>query len=301
MLGASVRRPAAGQNPSRTKAATRRRLIVGCLVLLALALITVSFRAEEGGRVDSAQDLAASALHPFGVAGERVARPFRDAYGWFESLFDARSEAERLREENETLRQEAIQAAFAVQENARLRGLLRYLGGPTFPQDYEGIAAAVTFRPTGAFAQSIVVAAGKNQGVTVDSPVVTQQGLIGRVTRVASRSSRVTLLTDEQSAVSALDIRTKATGVVRHGRGTGASLILDRVSKEDDVKEGDVVVTSGWRSNRLESLYPRGLQIGRVTSVGQTDTDLYKQVQVEPFADFSSLDAVVILVRKDGR
>ena len=53
-------------------------------------------------------DAAASVLHPFEVAAERVARPFRDAYGWFESLFDARSEAERLREENERLRQTAI-------------------------------------------------------------------------------------------------------------------------------------------------------------------------------------------------
>ena len=56
--------------------------------------------------------------------------------------------------------------------------------------------------------------------------------------------------------------------------------------------------TAGWRTGRLESLYPKGIQIGRVTSVGQADTDLYKQVQVEPFADFASLDAVVVLVPK---
>ena len=58
-------------------------------------------------------------------------------------------------------------------------------------------------------------------------------------------------------------------------------------------------VTAGWRTGRLESLYPKGIQIGRVTSVGQADTDLYKQVQVEPFADVGSLDAVIVLVPKD--
>ena len=51
---------------------------------------------------------------------------------------------------------------------------------------------------------------------------------------------------------------------------------------------------------KLSSLYPKGIAIGKVTSVGQSDTDLYKQVQVQPFADFTSIDAVIVLVRKAG-
>ena len=65
------------------------------------------------------------------------------------------------------------------------------------------------------------------------------------------------------------------------------------------ISGSDTIVTSGWRSNRLSSLYPPHIPIGTVTSVGQTDTDLYKQVQVAPFADFTSIDAVIVLVRKD--
>lgn len=275
-------------------------MIVGALVLLSLALITASFRDTEGGPVHTAQDVAASALYPFEVAVERVARPFRDAYSWFESLFHARSEAERLREENERLRQQVIQNAFAVQENERLTALLDYTTGPSFPDDYVGLTAAVITRPSGAYAQSVVVAVGSNHGVTLNAPVVTELGLVGRVTRVFSRSARVTLLTDEQSAVSSVDVQTEAAGVVRHGRGVGSTLVLDRVSKRDDVVVGDTIVTSGWRSGRLESLYPRGIRIGRVTSVGQSSTDLYKQVQIEPFADFSSLGSVVVLVRAPG-
>jgi rod shape-determining protein MreC len=61
---------------------------------------------------------------------------------------------------------------------------------------------------------------------------------------------------------------------------------------------GDTIVTAGWRSSKLASLYPRGIPIGRVTSVGQADTDLWKQVQVEPFADFDRVDAALVLVRK---
>jgi rod shape-determining protein MreC len=98
--------------------------------------------------------------------------------------------------------------------------------------------------------------------------------------------------------VSALDPSTSATGIVRRGQGPRAALRLDRVPKEQRIRPGDTIVTAGWESPRLSSLYPRGIPIGSVTSVGQTDTYPYKQVQVQPFADFSSLDAVLVLVEK---
>ena len=59
---------------------------------------------------------------------------------------------------------------------------------------------------------------------------------------------------------------------------------------------GDEIVTAGWRAGALSSLYPKGIPIGKVTSVGQTDTDLFQQVQVDPYVDFGSLDAVLVLV-----
>ena len=273
-------------------------MVVGALVVLALALVTLSFRESSGGPVTSAQNAGAEALRPFEVAATRVARPFRDAYGWSDSLFRARSDAKKLRAENEQLRQLVLQNEFAANEVKQLKALLAFREGPTFPNDYDPIAASVISRPAGAFAQAVVVSAGSADGVELNAPVVTGAGLIGLVTRVTSHASRVTLLTDESSAVSALDAKTDAAGVVGLGPGVGATLELDRVSKDQDVRVGDTVVTAGWRSTKLSSLYPKGIPIGVVTSVGQSDTDLYKQVQVQPFADFSSIDAVIVLVRK---
>lgn len=271
---------------------------MGILVVVALTLITLSYRQVGGGSVASAQSTAASLLRPFEVAAQRVAQPFRDGYAWVDSLLTARSDAKRLKAENGTLRQQVLQNELAVRENARLRALLAFREGPRFPRDYQGLGAAVISRPTGTFAQAVVVAVGAKDGVTLNSPVVTEAGLVGLVTRVADRTSRVTLLTDEQLAVSALDVETSASGVVRHGRGSPSTLILDRVPKEKQVRPGDTVVTAGWRSGALASLYPKGIPIGTVTSVGQTDVDPYKQVQVTPFADVTSLDAVLVLVRK---
>ena len=108
------------------------------------------------------------------------------------------------------------------------------------------------------------------------------------------------LLTDEASAVSAVDLYERgATGIVKHGQGGLDTLILDRVTKDQKVAEGDPVITEGSPPGaRLPSIYPRGIKIGVVTSVGQNDTDLYKQIQVQPFVDFTSLSSVLVLVPK---
>jgi cell shape-determining protein MreC len=95
--------------------------------------------------------------------------------------------------------------------------------------------------------------------------------------------------------VQARDQDTGAFGIVRHGEGEG-SLIVDRVTKDKQVAEGDVIVTAGRRSQQYPSLFPANIPIGYVISVGQSDTAPFKQIQIQPFVDFSSLDAVTALI-----
>ena len=297
-LGLTVRRIPT-TIPSRSGGPLRRRLVVGLLVLASLVLISLSFRSDESGPLSGVQSAGATVLRPFAVELERVAQPFRDVYGWADSLLTARSEAEELRVELRDLRQRAIQSQFALQENVYLRELLGYIDGPRFPADFDPVVAEVIGRPAGAFTQAIVIAAGANDGVRANDPVVTADGLVGVVTRVTSGTARIQLLTDEEAAASAIDLRTGATGIVRHARGTRETLVLDRVRKQDVVRRGNEIVTAGWRAGELTSLYPKGIPIGKVTSVGQTDTDLYQQVQIDPYVDFGALDAVLVLVPTD--
>ena len=186
-----------------------------------------------------------------------MARPFRDAYGWTKDLFNARSENEDLKAENELLRQQVIQNESALQQNVVLKRLLEYQDSPSFPADYDGVSAEVIARPASAFEQEIVVSAGSSRGVKVNAAVVTADGFVGTVTKVTDGAARVRLLTDEQSAVSSVDLRTRASGVVVHGE-SGNSLALDRVSKREVVHVGDEIVTAGWRAGALASLYPEG-------------------------------------------
>ncbi len=266
------------------------------LSVVSLALVTVYFRESDGGVLHGAQSTGAAIMRPFEVGAERVARPFRDAAGWFGGLFHAKSENKRLKAENERLRQEVILSQSALRENTQLKALLDYQEGDRFPQDYRAVTARVIARAPTQFDQQIVISAGKNQGVEKHDPVVTADGLVGDVTKVASNVAQVTLLTDETSAVSAIDIHTNAAGIVEHSQS--GSLNLDRVSKDQVVNKGEVVVTSGFRSGELTSLYPRGIPIGVVTFAGQSDTDVYKHVQIDPFVDFSKLEAVIVLAKK---
>jgi rod shape-determining protein MreC len=273
-------------------------LVAAVLVLFSLALITVYFRESEEGTLHSAQRIGLSVAMPFEVAGERIARPFRDAWGWTSDLVGAKQENEKLRKQIEALRQRVIQEQTAVSENDRLRDLLSFVDGPSFPAGFSGVSTRVVGRPPSAYNQQVLIAAGSSAGIRRNDPVLTQDGLVGLVTNVTSNGAKVTLLTDQSSAVSAIVLESGSAGLVRHGPSDSSALVLDRVGKDEFVEEGNLVITAGWRSGKLESLYPRGIPVGMVKSVGQQDVDLYKRIQVAPLVNFDALAEVIVLVPK---
>jgi rod shape-determining protein MreC len=268
--------------------------MVAGLVLLSLILITISFRESSSGPLHGVQSAGATVLRPFEVAAERVARPFRDVYGYFAGLVHVKRENERLKAQVNQLRQEALLGEAARAQNAKFRAQLNFVDSPLFPSDY----TAVNTRIIGwrsEFDERVVIAAGRDDGIHQETPVVTSDGLVGSVTQVTGSEALVTLLTDESSAVQVRDRDTGASGIVQHGQGQG-SLIVDGVTKDKRVAEGDVIVTAGTRSKQYPSLFPPDIPIGVVISVGQSDTALYKQIQVEPYVDFAALDAVTALI-----
>jgi rod shape-determining protein MreC len=296
-IGSPTQRSGSSTQSSRASAIVRRRAVVAVLTVVSLALVTVYFRESDGGLLHGFQSTGAAILRPFEVGAERVARPFRDAAGWFGGVIHAKHENKKLKEQVDALRQEIILTQSALRENTQLKKLLTYLEGPTFPKDYRPVAARVIARAPSQFTQQIVVSAGKNDGIAKHDAVVTGDGLVGEVTKVANNVAQVTLLTDPTSAVSALDIHSNADGILQLDQ-SGSSLILDRVTKDQVVDRGDVIVTSGFRSGDLTSLYPRGIPLGVVSSVSQTDTDIYKKVQVNAYVDFPNLEAVILLAKK---
>lgn len=264
------------------------------LVVAALALLTISFRSPTSGALHDVQGAGASALRPFQVAAERVARPFRDVYGYFHGLTTAKSENAKLKREVRALRAEALKNEAAAAQLPALKRQLNYQEGPTYPQNYRPVTASVTSFPAGPFTQQIAIAAGSHSGIRVNTPVVDGNGLVGSVTNVGPSTSVVTLITDADSAVTAKDLTTGVTGLIR--RGSGDSLILDRVPKDQVVQKADKIVTQGTRDPKYPDIYPYGIPIGRVLSVGYSDNAIFVQVQVAPYAQFGSFDSVTALV-----
>lgn len=272
--------------------------MLGVLVVLSLVLITVYFRESEGGALHDLQSAGATVLRPFEVGATRVARPFQDLYDYLRGLMNAKSERDRLRAENERLRRQVIQFQSKALETQTLQTSLGYISGKRFPRDYRPVTAAIVSKPPSQFEQRVVVAAGRANGIAKDDPVVSAGGLVGKVTRVVEHQAQVTLLTDEDSAVSAIDVNTRAEGLVKHGQGPGSTLFLDQVPRSEHVAEHDRIATAGWHNGKLSSLYPKGIAIGWVSSASYPSTELYARIQVTPYVDFSSLDSVIVLVAR---
>lgn len=300
-LGSTIRRPVAPSYSSRpTGSPLKRRLVVGLLVLASLAMITVYFREAPSGPLHDVQSAAATAMRPFEIGAQRISRPFRDAYGWVAALFHAKSENERLRDELDDLRSQVIVRAELQRQYDELANLLRFRQGDRFPQDFprdRTVAASVLSNPAGEFEQKVIVAAGSNDGVRLYDAVVNELGLVGHVSKVLGGQAEVTLLTDPESAVTARDAPTGAIGILKHGEG--AALFLDRVPKQRKVTQGDLVVTAGSSQGPLGSFFPAGIPVGVVSSVGQTDVEAFKDIQVLPFVNFADVDSVLIL--RQGR
>ena len=296
MLASSVQRSKPTPYPSKARSALIRRAIVVGLVIVALALVTISFRSPTAGALHDVQGAGSTALRPFQIAATRIAQPFRDGYDWVASVSSAKSENAHLKRELRVLRQQAIAERAAYIKAQQLQKLLHLEQGPIFPADYQAVNAEVTSFPSGPFAHTIEIAAGSSSGVRLNSPVASGDGLIGIVTNVTPDTAVVTLLTDPSTFVAARDVQTQVRGMVH--TGPGGTLILDQVSKQLRVKAGDALVTDGTHNARYRDLYPYGIPIGRVSSVGATDTATFLQVQVQPFANLGSLDAVAVLVPK---
>jgi rod shape-determining protein MreC len=261
-----------------------------------LVLITVSFRSSA---LDGVQGTAAGILRPFEVAADRVARPFRDAVDWGRGLVHAKSENRRLRSQIQSLQQRLTLDEGAVQENVRLRAALHYKGLPSLA-NFRRVHAQVAVNPQSAIDQTVAITVGTDDGVRVGSVVIdpVTNGLVGTVDRAFPSESRVTLLTDTQSAATSIDLTSPAAvGVIQPSGGGGDALAFALVSKSRVVNVGDTIVTAGsLGKSALRSIFPRGVRIGTVTSQKNSDVNPFKNIQVKPFVDFSSLQSVIVLV-----
>jgi len=148
--------------------------------------------------------------------------------------------------------------------------------------------AAVVGRDPSPFLHYIIINRGSNDGILRGMPVVTNQGLIGRVDGVIADAARVQLVTDPASAIN-VRLQNADTDAVLVGSVTG-DLSLDMISQDVTVESGDIVLTSG-----LGGGYPPDLIIGQVLNVRKRDFELFQQASIQPAVDFARLEIVLVI------
>ena len=278
------------------KTVRRRRAVLGLLVASSLILLTAYF-GESGGGLHAVQRGVLDVVSPIQEGASRALKPFRDLAGWVGDTLDAKGEVKDLRAERDALRRSAVAGTAARRENAELKRLLE-LDEAAGLERAGPVGARVIGQDPSLWYGQVTINKGTSDGVRVDQPVVTGEGLVGRVSFASAGTAIVRLITDHTTRVSARVNATGITGVVRVEAGRPTELVMDYTRRDDDVRQGQVIVTAGTRSNsdRLVSLYPPNVPIGTVTRVDQPATD-DQEVHLRPFADLRRMEFVQVLTR----
>jgi rod shape-determining protein MreC len=182
--------------------------------------------------------------------------------------------------------EQAQSAERLANENRQLRGLLELKPGLTV----KSVAAEVMYEAADPFSRKLYIDRGLAQGLVPSSPVITEGGVIGQVTRVYPLTSEVTLLTDRDAAIPLLNTRTQLRAAAFGGVAQGSALELRFVSANTDVKVGDVLHTSG-----VDGVYPPGLPVAKVTLVERQADGGFTRVELAPLASVDRVRHVLVL------
>jgi rod shape-determining protein MreC len=265
-----------------------------------MMLVTVSARSPES--VTAAQETLSVVFRPIEVVATRAWQPFADLWNWSGRLFNAMGENPKLKEQVEQLQARAAFAEEVESENQRLRDIVGLKTRSHVPGGYKLVVGTTLTRSPTIMDRSITIDRGTSSGIEVNDPVIVARGLLGRVRAVSSNTASIDLIIGRDQAVTAAVAGSQATGVLKPIGNDGSPVMrLDYVDSSAPMHEGDLIVTAGWSSGSLSSIYPRGIPIGIVTSIGNNPADLYRAVQVSPFADFTRIDEVIVMVPNGER
>jgi rod shape-determining protein MreC len=278
------------------KQVRRRRALLALLVAVSLILLTAYFGESPSSPLHTVQRGIVEVLSPIQEGASKALKPVRDIAGWFSDTFSAKAQRDKYKKQVQQLTNELAQAqqqALQGQQLAKQVGLGNSIGIAS----YAPVAAHVISRDPTLWYQTIEVDKGSDDGVHLNDPVLGDGALVGKVSTVGPTFSIVTLITDHSFAVTAeVQDSLGDAGLLSPSVGNPNELLLQNLPRQAPVVAGQQVVTAGFRSGPLESLYPAGIPVGQVSDRNpQDDLLTNQQVKVTPAADLRHLDAVQIL------
>lgn len=252
------------------------------LLVLQLALLSLQVERPSGTILFRSWTLAAQA--PVLSLSSRAARGIGDLWYGYVWLVGARAENETLRHavKRLTLLNNAYEQSRL--ENVRLRRLLAL----SEPMQVHSLGARVTARAPSFLSNLVTIDRGSRQGVRVDAPVLSGEGIVGRVLLVSADQAQVQLISNPDAAIGVMLEQSRTPGVLS---GTGDMLLeLNYIGNTDPVAVGEVVLSSG-----LDGIFPKGMSIGRVVEVAR-GKGVFQEIRVKPLVDLIHLEEVAVLL-----
>ena len=257
-------------------------IFVAVLLMVILVIISLNFRKEPSTGL--ARQIVLEAAAPLQNALNFSLKTIGDAWYRYIALVGLEQENKNLRKKINDLQAQLLLYQEGYLEAQRLRDLLALKDN----HDYTFIAARVIGREQIALSKTILINKGSAHGLDVGMPVMSGAGLIGRVTAVTWHAAKILLLIDESSNIDAVVQRNRTQGIIR---GAGArGCIMKYISKTQDVREGDTIVSAG-----IGGVFPKGLMIGLVHHVDKQEAGLFLKISVTPFVEFTKLEEVMVL------
>ena len=260
------------------------------MAFVVVSLFCIIFFAARGRFQAPVSSQAVSlVLSPFQQATAWVANEIHYATSAVWEVATLYEQNKMLRNEVEQLRGINLQANEALAENERLRKMIGYQQAA---RQFDFVAARVIGRESDTWSRMIVIDRGTMNGIANDMPVVTPQGLVGRVVEAGLNSSKVQLILDPRSSVGTIVQRaqSRVTGIVQGDMDNPTMPQMVNIPKNADVVEGDVIVTSGFGG-----VYPKGIIVGLVSSLKNDDGGLLKIGVLEAAVDFQKLEDVMVI------
>jgi rod shape-determining protein MreC len=281
------------------KQVRRRRAVLAALVAVSLILLTAYFGESPSSPLHTLQRGIVEVFSPVEEGASTVLSPFRDVAGFFSDTFKAKSQVGQLRKQVSKLRADLAQEQYAISQNAQLTKQVG-LDNSNSIASYRPVAAHVISRDPTLWYATVEVDKGSDDGVRTGDPVTGDGALVGEITTVDPTVSFVTLITDHTMAVAAQVTDTSGdTGVLVPAVGNPNQLVLQYLPTSAPIQTGQQVVTVGFKSGPLQDLYPPGIPIGQVASVGNSLAN-NGEVPVTPAADLRHLDIVQVLTAPHG-
>ena len=260
------------------------KIIIFISVLLVSVLIMITYNLKYGTDKSFLRKIVLETVSPAYEVLSGSIQSVQDAWLRYILLVGIQEENRNLKKKINELKAVIVTYQEGYQEAQRLRKLLSISEN----NKYRFIAARVIGREQAALSRTVLINKGSSDGLKNGMPVIAYPGLIGRLIDVSWHVSRVLLFIDENSNIDAIVQRNRTQGIVSGAGSRG--MIFKYISKTQDVKEGDVVVSSG-----MGGVFPKGWLIGRVIHVDKQSAGLFLKINVAPFVDFSKLEELLIL------